>query len=248
MSKHLMLPLALTMGGFSALGVAGAGWLLFVREKAPEVPVRHVAMLLDRSDSMEDGKGSSCAALTSMVGHVIKIPGVTPKSQVRVFLTGDGVGQLMPTFGPAIQVPHQETGEMAATSEMLNGSVTREVETFCRANMTQLRRSPVLSSIDGVVQTMRANWGCSASHPCSLLVRSDLQETESPRVVSALKATGAKRDKLVDALAPLDLTGLTVTVCGTGQSTERIDDARRATTVAVWSRLLPGVTLSPSCL
>ncbi|GDX83725.1 hypothetical protein LBMAG42_55360 [Deltaproteobacteria bacterium] len=249
MDRTLSLTLLAMFGAFAVAAAAGAAFAV-MRPPAPEPAPRNVAILLDRSDSMEDGRGSSCPALELLTRRAFGIDGVRTGSNVRVFLSGDAVGQRMPVFGPAIQVPRREGGEMEGMDRMLQGAAIRAVREHCETNVSglQLKRSPLYSSISGAVDTMHTDWRCSEAEPCTLLVRSDLQETEHKSVIAALRARDKKLSALVDALPALDLTGIDVKVCGTGESTEKIDEARATATDAVWRRVLPGVEVSPVCL
>jgi hypothetical protein len=163
-------------------------------------------------------------------------------------MTGDGVGTSLPELGKAIDVPRVQTGELASVNDSVRALALAPAITHCRAGVSVMKRSPVLSSITAAIATMRAGWGCSAEMPCTLLVRSDLQETENPSVRDALRARGRRLATRVAELTPLDLGGIDVRICGTGQSTEHVDDARLDATIEVWGRLLPGVPLIPNCV
>ena len=207
---------------------------------APRVS-RHVAILSDRSPSIEDGHGSGCRGLMWMVERAIELPDVGSHSRIQAFWTGNGVGNTIVAIATPLVLPPPLTPDERARQRRARLSAERPIQAACAADTTASQTSPVWLSIRDVVAQMRS-WGCAADHACTLLVQSDLQETDTDGIRRALH--GAVHPTLP---TPLDLSGLDVHVCGLGASTEPLDDTVRTRTETVWGRILPGATFAPVC-
>ena len=244
----------------AAVALAGVGaTATFMMDRVPEpapssgatvtaAGVRHVAILLDRSDSMEDGQKSSCPAMELLVRRAFALPGVTDESQIQAFMSGNSVGEQVPLLGAAIRVPVLEGGEMEMKDTMMINAAIRGARASCDAGMTQLNTSPLYHSVVGVLKVMQVSWGCSASQPCTLEIRSDLAETDNAQIVKALKASGKSQVALIAGLPVVDTGSVEVQVCGTGQSSQKITSAQAEAIEAAWEHMLPGVRISPACL
>ncbi len=207
----------------------------------PRVRARDIAILVDRSRSVEDGKGSACRQLVSAYTHAVKMPGVSDQSRVQAFLTGDGQGDLMPALGDPLRVPLLEGGEFVEKDRILLDTATREVAAACLAAMAGKDVTPVYASLKAVVQQMKHDWGCGAARECSLLVVGDLQDTAEKGLSRVL--AGKKGD-----LPPaVDTGGIEVRACGYGQTNVKMPDDRVKRTLDTWSQLVPGIVIVPSC-
>ncbi len=230
---------------FSGVVIAVIGFV--IAHPAPTVDARDVAILIDRSDSMEDGRGSSCKAAEVLADRAFKLNNVAAASHVQMFMTGNGVGQRMPALGGSIRVPLLEGGELSGQDDANRRLSTAQAVSQCVAGISQLTTSPILSSVTGVLEQMQREWGCSSSHACTLLVRSDLVETEDAAVKAAIHASGKRRAAFIAGLPVLTTNGIETRVCGTGESTEKITASDAAAIEATWAHLLPGVVMSPVC-
>lgn len=204
--------------------------------KAP----RHVALLTDRSPSIEDGHGSSCTGVRWMLGKALESPGVGPHSHVQAFTTGNGVGNSIIPLGAPMVMPPPLTSDQDQLRLLLLQRGRKPIEAAC-AQLTPSETSPLWLALRDTVAQMQS-WGCDDMHPCTLWMQTDLQETDDLGIRQALRAkTGAKLP------APLRAPGINVSACGLGASTERVDAALRARTEEVWGQLVPGMTFAPIC-
>lgn len=197
-------------------------------------PALDVLVLTDRSDSVEDGTGSSCAGVVKILDSVLDTPGVDERSRVAVYGTGGPTGPALVPVIDHVVVPPGIADE-AGTAGIIRSAVLRQAETACRASMTQVRVSRVVGALVSAGELLEG-WGCRADHPCSLLVQSDMIDTESARRLRA-------------GTLQLDLPeGLRVGVCrldtGRGYPGDtQADQEWRAT----WERAVPGIAFGAAC-
>lgn len=236
-------PFALAL---TALGVASAVGTGGEAPARAATPAPKAAILLDSSDSMEDGAGSSCTDLSGLVRAALALPGFSGKSEVRVYRTGETSARSIAPLGEALRMPDLSPEQAFLAEHLRTSQATRAVEA-CHAGMTQASRSPVLAAVSATLEQMRVQWGCDEAHPCALYVRSDLVETEDAALRSLLGLSGRRLENAVGKLVPLEVGGVDVHVCGQAASSERQSDAKRAAVSAAWARLLPGATFAPLC-
>lgn len=229
-------------------------WLAACSMTAASAPrrVRSIAILTDRSPSMENGQTSSCIGVQALAVVAFGLPDVGTQSRLEVYGTGDGVGHTLVALGGPFAVPAPVLGEAAGAKQVLHDLDVDAVGRTCRENMQQAGVSPLWLSIKELLGQVRT-WGCDTDQPCTILIQSDMQEHTEPSIEAALagrapRATGASSRSAAAALpAPLDLTNIDVRVCGLGASYDTVSSGLRSRPESVWGTLLPGATFAGIC-
>ncbi len=223
---------------------AGAGLLLgFVawRLQTPPAAVPFVAILLDRSASMQE----SCASLAGAAERAIQSSPV----ELSVFITGDAhsghAPVLMPT-GPAPQGQRLIKGRGRQLVE--RQAFVRDLAARCGEQTSPLT-SPIFLGIRDAVAHLRTAPG-PGEHHLVLQVVSDLRENYEPHITAAL----VQRPGVKAKLPKIDNTGIDIRVCGYAQTQEQEPRGKRPPAservIEVWRQLFSDparVSFKPYC-
>ena len=229
-------------------------WLAACSMSTASTPrrVRKIAILTDRSPSMEDGQKSSCAGVQALAVVGFSLPDVGTRSRLQLFATGDGGGHTLVALGGPLAVPAPVGGDDAGAKQVYREIDAEAVGRTCREHMQQTDVSPLWLSIKEVVAQVRS-WGCDADHPCTILVQSDMQEHTEASIEAALAGRASRPSSRGNASAagllppPLDLAEIEVRICGLGASNDVVSSGLRSRAESVWGQLLPGATFTGIC-
>lgn len=215
------------------------------------LPMHAAAIVVDRSDSIEEGDGSSCAAVDGIVAAELSRGDVDVRSTLAVWATGDRDTALAPVR-IAAPVPVPVAGSLIESDRVVaraRQAARDEIGAACRSAVTLARRSPIVNAVDAAARSLHDS-GCGDADACTLWVISDLQETEYAPLVSLIRPGGEPSAPLTT----IDATGLEVRACGYASTRGTLEGALtpelRDRTEAAWARILVGARrfrLEPGC-
>lgn len=219
-------------------------------------PAAHLAVVTDRSDSIERKDGAACNAVRTMVEHALFRPAgslfapgarlhslsLTPgSSSVEVSATASVDTPRVPAAVYSgvlkrVTISMETPAEVAKRQvENANRAMVEEVGVSCQRTATQQGLSPVYDAVKAAASRL-TNLCAAGEAECLLIVQSDLVETVEPtlkKAVDALRKNPAA--PLSDSLPTVDLQShVTVLTCGSGQSSERLSSASREAIRAMW--------------
>jgi len=208
-------------------------------------PILHVALVTDRSDSIEHGDGVACATVEKLLRNVIETPGMAPgRTTFSVFATADAATPGLPKSLGELKYPKEKAGmrgrEAARRAEVEAVSAFfSEVRKRCDQNATSQKRSPVYGAVKAAIDDLMERIE-APGHEGLLLIQSDMVDNfeESLRIAIA-KVIGKKPPArpftdLKKSLG-IDLKNkITVRICGAGQGTDAQQEAPRTRLMKLW--------------
>lgn len=255
MSPRRSLRLGGTLAGAAALLAAAVpGW------GAPRRALGAIAIVTDRSFSIEKGNGAACAAVTETVGQALNQQSLFQEGAplgvvghalghwerpvtLKVWGTADSSQPGTPvslgselTFAlpePPFGLPDEEKAVIRSRRVKL---FLPQVRDACLAQAKPQKVSPVYSAIRAAVSSLRN--ACPQTSECLLVIQSDLVETQEPALAAAVAATRKGQPTAQAGLpAPIDLENrISVLLCGYGQGTDVISERGREALLALWQK------------
>ena len=199
----------------------------------------------------------ACQSAGGLVKRVLTFPEADKHSTLLVLATGDNA-----TLGEPIEIIRLPAFrsvtamESPSAAERRNRELVASVIDKCSA-LPRTSVTPLYLAIRRTVEQLKAV-GCGPTSGCKILLQTDGEETVEVGIRRALAGSQA----MLNLPAPIDNTGIAVTICGlsetTGQgdaakswSPRRNHNARSADrVVAVWRRLFTApdlITFEPVC-
>jgi len=236
-----------------------AGWTLLVAVLAggctpagPE-PVTHVAVVTDRSDSIERGDGLACRAVRALVESAVRREGPFSglhvrggRSRVQVFGTPDastpGVPKVLldPFRVPSLPWGMEGREAKRRRFEAEVADLLDRVETACRSVATRERTSPIYTAVKAAVGWLTVQM--EEPDDGVLVLQSDLVETHEKPIAGAIRAFARGGTPDLETLRRgygLDLGGrIGVFVCGVSLGTDIQDERARSRVVDMWRQSL----------
>lgn len=200
-------------------------------------PMRAFAIVVDRSESIEDGTGSSCRVLAGVASHLMMETGVDARSTLQVWLTGDANGAPQQIFAPTAMPT--ASGNMLDADTHVKGKRDAFLATVvgaCTAAVSQAGRSPIRIAVEAAAQAL-AGVGCGPNSNCGLVVVTDGQENEDPALRDLI--TPPKRASTL-VPSPILAEGLSVRLCGWQAVRTKIDSPLLARTADAWRSTIEG--------
>jgi hypothetical protein len=186
------------------------------RPHGPEVSL-HVAVVSDRSLSTF----APCQSAGGLVKRVLALPGVNRHSTLLVLVTGDGA-----TLGEPVEIARvvgfksSRAMESPAESERRERELVEKTVAACAA-LPRTSITPDFLAARRAVEQLRV-LGCKPGNGCRLFFQTDGDETVEVGFRRALAGSRAP----VELPAPIDNTGIAVTICGLTQTTGQSDVGR----------------------
>lgn len=221
-------------------------------------PVTHVAIVTDRSDSIERGDGAACNAIEKIVVSLVERSGVfgsgnalanlplrSGESQLFLFGTADAASPGVPKQLESVILPGREKRGLEELPEDPNKrkQIADTLATACRRNSEPAQKvSPIYGAVKAAVERLKV----LCEHPateCLLIVQSDLMETGEASIRDVVKKlTSAKGDTVpgdVDKTYAINLDQrISVYVCGTAEGKDVQQEKPRAQVLKLWQEHL----------
>jgi hypothetical protein len=203
--------------------VAGSGLIAAVAWHHQRVEIRgvvHGTIVRDQSRSRRPG----CESTAALERRAFTEPGIGPGSTVTVTVTGDASTALEPQLLSSVTVPFsRKVFERRDAATEQQTQLIREAQLQCE-KLPRAAISPIYLAVKRAVEHLRG-LGCRPNTAgCFVEVETDGEENADPQIRLALN--GGKPRSLP---APIDNSGIKVTMCGTAETLGSATDGRGRT-------------------
>lgn len=228
--------------------LAGLGWRLKTRRAAPPAH----AILIDRSASTS----SPCDALGGLIEGIVQNGAFTSRSKVLVLVTGDAQTRNEPiVIGALGDLKGNRSMEGKGMAARKRDQAIMRVVRDCQ-DLPPTRSSPIFLGLRRSLEMLRAQGCAELGGNCTLVVRTDGEETAEPEIRRLLRAPQARVHAVPEPR--LDNTGIAVDLCGLGDvvtGSRQANDVRTLRSADRLSRIWHSsfshgelVRVTPTCL